>query len=296
MIYVWNKDVNWPDGYTVEDNRYFDYVVKRYQAFPNIMWDISKEALFYGRVDDAYIIDRIKRLRSLDAFKRQLTVHDYGFCVRNNELLDFISTQDWNLGLYDLMHSVYNKFPNQPTYNIEHGGYERSDFEVFPGNYTYSETCLRRCYESLFAGTYATHYWQGCSWNVLVYDWFNLDPADHYIPKFEYYDYLTNFFEKYPFSEFVPLRNQNNSGYCMTNNKGTILYYLPKESYTFKSIGIKKGLENMRYRWFNTTTGEFTEYKKMTEADEWFLPSAPFYMESDAIFILEGTPKKTSNN
>ena len=47
MIYVWNKMVSWPDMNTLEDNRYFDYVVKRYQGFPNIVWDVSKEALFY---------------------------------------------------------------------------------------------------------------------------------------------------------------------------------------------------------------------------------------------------------
>ena len=49
MIYVWNKEVNWPNMYSLEDNRYFDYIIKRYQAYPNIIWDISKEALAYGR-------------------------------------------------------------------------------------------------------------------------------------------------------------------------------------------------------------------------------------------------------
>lgn len=44
MIYVWNKKINWPDAGSKADNRYFDYVVKRYQAYPNLVWDISKEA------------------------------------------------------------------------------------------------------------------------------------------------------------------------------------------------------------------------------------------------------------
>ena len=38
MIYVWNKRVNWPEADSDEDNRYFDYVVKRYQAYPNVVW------------------------------------------------------------------------------------------------------------------------------------------------------------------------------------------------------------------------------------------------------------------
>ena len=51
MIYVWNKNVRWPAAGSEADNLYFDYVVKRYQAFSNIVWDISKEAILYGNVD-----------------------------------------------------------------------------------------------------------------------------------------------------------------------------------------------------------------------------------------------------
>jgi hypothetical protein len=29
MIYVWNKQVNWPEMYSADDNRYFNYVIKR---------------------------------------------------------------------------------------------------------------------------------------------------------------------------------------------------------------------------------------------------------------------------
>ena len=38
MIYVWNKKVNWPEAETTADNMYFDYVIKRYQAFENVIW------------------------------------------------------------------------------------------------------------------------------------------------------------------------------------------------------------------------------------------------------------------
>lgn len=57
----------------------FDYLVKRYQAFPNLIWDISKEALAYGMDDMDYIVERIDRLRKLDGHKRLVTVHDYNF-------------------------------------------------------------------------------------------------------------------------------------------------------------------------------------------------------------------------
>ena len=78
------------------DNRYFDYVARRYQAFPNLVWDISKEALGYGHTDVNYISQRIKRLRELDSFDRLITVQDYSYCRRFTEMVDFVSVQLWS--------------------------------------------------------------------------------------------------------------------------------------------------------------------------------------------------------
>ncbi|WP_052353386.1 apiosidase-like domain-containing protein [Dyadobacter tibetensis] len=158
MIYVWNKMVVWPEMNSTADNRYFDYVIKRYQAFPNIIWDISKEALFYGRATNEYISERIERTRNLDAYDRLLSVHDYGFCRNHPEEVDFISTQDWKHTLYQSMLNVRQEFPSKPIFNIEHGGYEKAPYVVFPGAYDDAEVCLRRNYMCLFAGVYTTYY------------------------------------------------------------------------------------------------------------------------------------------
>ena len=98
MIYVWNKRVNWPKMYSEADNRYFDYVIARYQAFSDLVWDISKEALTYGRCDMEYVHERIRRTRRLDAYKRLLTVHDYAYCAQHPHNVDFISIQTWCFG------------------------------------------------------------------------------------------------------------------------------------------------------------------------------------------------------
>ena len=100
MIYVWNKKVNWPEADSPADNMYFDYVVKRYQAYPNIIWDISKEALGYGHTDMSYISNRIDRLKALDAYNRLVTVHDYGYCAAFPEKVDFISGQNFKTPPY----------------------------------------------------------------------------------------------------------------------------------------------------------------------------------------------------
>ena len=85
MIYVWNKMVNWPAPESEADNMYYDYIIKRYQAFSNVIWDVSKEALNNARCTEAYGVERIQRIRKLDAYKRLVSVHDYGFCSRNPE-------------------------------------------------------------------------------------------------------------------------------------------------------------------------------------------------------------------
>ena len=169
MIYVWNKLVKWPDMYSDADNMYFDYVVKRYQAFPNVMFDISKEALFYGRADEKYILDRISRLRAQNHYNRLLSVHDFGFCKRNPDKVDFISTQDWSWDIYNQMSTATTMFKNKPVFNIEHGGYEESPYVTFTGSYTNAEVCLRRNYACLFAGTYSTYYWQGAACVITSY-------------------------------------------------------------------------------------------------------------------------------
>jgi hypothetical protein len=94
MIYVWHKQVAWPEARSEADNRYFDYVVKRYQAYSNIIWDISKEATGYDHNDKSYILDRIERLRALDSYDRLVTVHDYGYCNQYPDTVDFISVQN----------------------------------------------------------------------------------------------------------------------------------------------------------------------------------------------------------
>ncbi|HSJ66936.1 MAG TPA: DUF5060 domain-containing protein [Anditalea sp.] len=118
MIYVWNKMVNWPEMYSKADNMYFDYVIDRYQAFSNVIWDISKEALDYGRCDIPYLHERISRVRGRDAFKRLLTVHDYEYNSRHEDKVDFISIQSWRPNLYSLMLQG-RQFHIKPVVNIE---------------------------------------------------------------------------------------------------------------------------------------------------------------------------------
>lgn len=284
MIYVWNKDVNWPDMYSDADNMYYDYVVKRYGAFPNIMWDVSKEALFYGRADDEYILERIKRLRKNNSFNRLVTVHDYKFCERNTEDVDYISRQDWSYDLYANMLDDVKKYADKPVFNIEHGGYEESPYVVFPGSYIDPQACLRRNYQCAFAGVYSTYYWQGTSWNVIIWNPYEQDESFKK-PKFEYYKHMTNFFETYKLTDYKPLAGKNRANYVMKHKDEEIhLFYVTKETYWHNTRFVFKDKKPVKYKWYNTITGEYSE-EKTTDYAYYFI--SPWEREVDSILIIE---------
>lgn len=281
MIYVWNKLVAWPDMNSEADNMYFDYVVKRYQAFPNIVWDISKEALFYGRADEAYINNRIERVREKDHFKRLLSVHDFGYCKRNPEKVDFISTQNWVHNIYNKMLDDHENFKDKPVFNIEHGGYEESPYVVFPGSYTNAEVCLRRNYMCLFAGVYTTYYWQGSSWNVVIHNPFE-QPEDFIKPKFEYFKHMKSLFDKFDFSKMKPTHWKNSAGYNLTDNEDTVLLYFPKEVVAMNCWFLNPKHGDRTIQWFNTLTGEYTNEVAIKKGQKYI---SPWNTEADAILI-----------
>ena len=287
MIYVWNKRVSWPEAGSEADNRYFDYVVKRYQAFPNLVWDISKEALGYGRNDVNYITQRIDRLRKLDAFKRLVTVHDYSYCRRFPKKLDFISVQLWQSELHSVMRKVCADFPGQPILNIEHGGYEESPYEVFNGNYTSAEVCLERAYQCVFAGTFPTHYWQGAAWNVIIPDIEAMEAEER--PKLDYYRHLRTLVERYGLGELKAGEKKSNSGFSLTNGKDLTLYYVPKENdYFGVRLPKSKMGQTMTGTWFDPFEGTFAEpvKKKVVQWPAFKVPEG----EGFRVLILETSP------
>lgn len=296
MIYVWNKLVNWPEMNTEADNLYFDYVVKRYQGFSNIVFDISKEALAYGRADDNYIKERTQRLRNMNAYKRLITVHDFGFCKRFPELVDFISMQSWSSTIYNLTLTTAQKYADKPIFNIEHGGYEESPYQVWTGDFNDAEVCLRRNYHIIFGGAHSTYYWQGCSWNVLIHNPFEQN-ASFIKPKFEYYKHLKDFFTKHDLASLKPNPDRNGSAYCLSDSKEKYLFYVSKDNYMIQPNFLKKTALLRSYTWFNTLTGEYIKLNpdSLATGDKKIISDwqsdihieSPWRGKADAILITE---------
>ena len=278
MIYVWNKNVNWPAMYSEADNRYFEYVIKRYQGYPNIIWDISKEALSYGRCDMNYVTDRIQRVRKLDAYKRLLTVHDYRYCEKYPDKVDFISIQYWGTDLYEKMLSIAEEHKDEPIFNIEHGGYEKGAYVVFNGDYTDPVSCLWRNYLCAFAGVYSTYYWQNTAWYVVIPDPMNL-PEDKR-PRYNFYRYFIRFFTGYHFENLHPVKDVSSSGWCMEDKSNkTFLFLIPKENSGISITLNDYSGRNASIKFFNPLNGNYTELPDM-KLSPWFhmdLPEKKFF-------------------
>ena len=284
MIYVWNKEVNWPPMYSQADNRYFEYVIKRYEGYPNIIWDISKEALSYGRCDMKYVTDRIQRVRKIDAYKRLLTVHDYRYCERYPEKVDFISIQYWGTDLYEKMLSIKELHKNEPVFNIEHGGYEKGVYEVFNGDYTDPVSCLWRNYLCAFGGSYSTYYWQNTAWYLIIPAPMQLPASQR--PHYNYYKYLIKFFTDNHFENLQPIENVSSSGWCMEDklNK-TILFLIPKENSGISITLNDYAGKNASLKLFNPLNGKYTELPDI-KLSSWFHKDLP-EKESFRVLIIK---------
>lgn len=284
MIYVWNKQVNWPASDSVEDNRYFDYVVARYQAYPNIIWDISKEATGYGHNDMGYIVRRIERLRKMDGHERLVTVHSFSYCAKYPETVDFISYQNWSASLYNRMLDTYQEFTDKPIFNIEHGGYEIGPYHVFDGDYDDSVACLDRNYQCVFGGTYSTYYWQDTSWDIVIWD--KSDLPENQRPRYDLYRHMAKLFNDVDYTAFKPAKERRgSSGYVLESEDDRYLFYLPAANKRINTRIESHYGKTMRARWFNPLTGEYSE--ETNPVMEQWLRFEPPWQGQPVILILE---------
>ncbi len=253
MIYVWNKFVKWPALFSQQDNRFYNYVVNRYMAYPNMIWDVSKEALSYGTCTNEDIYKKAKILKEKDVYGTLVTVHDGNFCKNNPDIIDIHSIQNWEFNLMQGMIDILNLNHNNIVCNVEHGGYERGIFAGFHGAYNDPIVCLERNYICAFLGLYTVYYWQNSSWNIVVWDMDSL--SEDCRPKLEYYKYMVEYLEKIKFENLNIFNNSNGRKLGLEDEK----YY-----YILKPIGMHhittwkmEGIDNAEIEWFNPATNEF---------------------------------------
>jgi len=179
MVHVYNKQVNWPEFGSAADDRYWRYVVARYQAFCNVIWDPAKESYYRS---PEYIWDRMGFIRSHDAYRRLITVHDSNtphvpaseWSQRHydprkemaDELADFKSDQVHSNWYDDARHNYVSH--QRPYMNIEYG-YEQGvdDLPTYSRKQGWQEV-LRRTWRVVMGGGYPNYYYSNTAWNLFV--------------------------------------------------------------------------------------------------------------------------------
>jgi hypothetical protein len=243
MLKVYNKKVNWPPAGGQDEGRYFRYVVARYQAFSNVVWDFSKES--YYEKDDQLQSRLIDLVRSADAYRRLTTAHDDDLYEWNPDLnrnIDFRTDQqhtDWaQMIMFDRALRRY------PVVNSEFS-YEKGveDLPTHAHKHDWEEQ-LRRAYLIYLAGGYGVYYYNNTAWDVV-----KPDPEPPGMMRFQL---LKDMLSSLPYWRMAPGNHLAVGGPCLA---------LPGQAYAFYVEGAQitvnlTALEgSARSEWVNTWTG-----------------------------------------
>lgn len=220
FIKVYNKNVIWPERYSDGDDLLFKYLTARYQAFPNIIWDYSKET--YYELDKEYVASRMALIRANDAYRRLSTVHDdrrYYAVPEHAGLVDFVTLQQhgefYHSALYERSLRRWPVFNSEFGYESGPGGLD--DYFAW-GNNTVEEF-VDRAWQIAMAGAYIGYYYNYTAWNII--DW------SHIPPGYKLFRILHDFFTSLRWWEFAPRRDlvRNDRTLCLTRGDEEFVLY-----------------------------------------------------------------------
>jgi hypothetical protein len=169
MFKVYNKMVNWPAPGSVDEARYFRYVTSRYQAFPNVTWDFSKEA--FNEPDKNLEKRLIDLIRATDGYHRLTTAHDndvYDWNQNLNSNLDFRTDQEHN---HWMEMALFDRSLRQWPYINSELYYERGveDYPTYPVKQDWQDV-VRGAYEVYLSGGYFVYYYSNTAWDLVKPD------------------------------------------------------------------------------------------------------------------------------
>jgi hypothetical protein len=233
---------------------YFDQLLARYQAFPNILWNYAKET-FYNP-DKTNVKKLLKEIRNKDAYNRLLSFQDDKKLWSDPEcrgLFDYYTLQqhqDFHTYTAD---KVLQK--EYPVFNSEFG-YE-TGFSIQDRTYTESQTIedyVNRAWDVVLAGGSSCYYYTFTGWDVIR-------PEDT-PPGYQMFASIFDFFSKIDWWNFVPdpnfllctpsacLRKINAEEYVIkTTHHGWVLLGYGIKDYEFEGV------------WLDIFTGESRELK-----------------------------------
>ncbi len=247
MLKVYNKKVKWPPKWSKDEERYFRYVVARYQAFGNVVWDFSKES--YNEKDNLLQSRLIDLVRYTDAYRRLTTTHDDDSYAWNAELsrnIDFRTDQQHSD--YAAMIRFDRTRRQYPVVNAEFGyeyGVEKLPTHAHPNQCDWQEF-LRRAYHVYLAGGYGVYYYNNTAWDVI-----KPDPEP---PGMKAWQILKESLSALPYWRMEPADQLAVGGPCLALPGEAYAIYVEGVSLTANLVGLER--KPTVAEWINTWTGE----------------------------------------
>ncbi len=247
LLKVYNKQVNWPAKGSADDDLYFRWLIARYAAFPNVTWDLAKEA--NNEKDLNYKVERLRFIRANDPYRRLLTVHDdHATYDRGayDELLDYRSDQQhtkWRQTM--LAHLQQHAWPVINTeFGYEHGPGGLTD-KTYSVAQAPEEVC-RRAWEVYMAGGFGVYYYTYTAWDVLR-------PGDT-PPGYALFKHLHDFFAGTRYWRMQPLEGATSQGYCLAEaGREYIVFLNTSVPFTLKVQGV---VAPLKAEWYQPFTGQ----------------------------------------
>jgi len=262
FIKVYNKQVKWPAPGSGEEKLFFRWLVARYAAYPNLIWDFSKEA--HNEKNLAYKQDWLKYVRVTDPYHHLTTVHDDDVANDNgayDQLTDFRADQHHGVANVkgpnaNYMGGKHEKILTQrqrrawPVANVE------SDYECGPGGLadktfgkaqTAAQTA-RTLWDIAMAGGYTAYYYTYTAWDVIR-------PLD-VPPGYAYLKHFGDFWRATDYWLLQPADKLVSTGWCLANpGKEYVAYQSQPEPFTLELSDVSGKLMG---EWFDAFTGKST--------------------------------------
>jgi hypothetical protein len=278
FIKVYNKMVNWPARNSPEEEMYFRWLIARYAAYPNVIWDFSKES--YNEKDKDYLKGKLKYIRETDGYHRLLTVHDDDVPYNRGDydtLLDF-HTDQGHEKIHDVV--VQQRARKQwPVANVE------TAYEQGPGgstDKTYNvvqtpEETLRQAWEVAMGGGYMAYYYTYTAWDVVR-------PRDT-PPGYEYFRKFGEFWRSTQYWLMEPSDKLVSEGWCLANEGREYVVFLNKaKPFTLE---IDKSTVPLKATWFHPQTGKTEEAVLLGNGTASLSPPADWGNEPLVLHVVE---------
>lgn len=280
---------------SAEEQLYYRYVLSRYAAYPNVMWDVSNEYRLFR--DDTWAEKMGTLIKELDPYDHMTSIHGHGdFRFRKSPWADYAMYQQWDeSGGYAFM--LKNRAEQAqagrviPQINEEYGYEDHyptgwGGARLWPARN--GDTRRRLAWEITMAGGYQTTGERANQGTGAAEDsgggWIN-GRGDETMTMLIGYKYLMEFFTKFPWWTAEPREDLVSSpgAKCLATPGKLYIAYLPKGG----AASLKLAPGKYAAGWYNCRTGVSIELPEVLMEKEAVWTSPPANDVGDWAMALE---------